>query len=169
MTRMRVGEHGAPRDFKPHPRFGDKQTQSLRPRDVGIGGGPPKNVPSVRGDNRAIDTGVRGPRAATAANDARSSRGTQKHSAVVNRTTLAENRAGHVEGQDPEGAKSPGLKRQGTSERSTHYEPDGGEFHNSSNKHGGHHGSLRHLGKHGRHESVKGHEHSGYTHTSEDR
>lgn len=149
-------------DNKPHPRFGPKQTRSLKPRDVGIGGGPPKG--GGRGPNRAQDTGVQGKEAATMGRGARAGadsntrrEGTEKmHKIVTQQESLPGNDGGKVVGQNPKGRESPGLGGVGN------YEPDG-------NRHGGHDGSMRHLGKHGRHDSVRGYEHEGHEHTSKDR
>ena len=144
------------------PKFGPKQTRSSKPRDVGIGGGPPKGGGK---NNRNIDTGEQGVEAATegrggkggAASSAKSVGTNAKHAEVVGKQTLADNGPGaKVKGQADNNKGEVGV---------AHYSPSGNEF----GKHGGHDGSLKHLGKHGRDSSVGGHEHTGYKHTSSDR
>jgi hypothetical protein len=145
------------------PKFGPKQTRSNKPRDVGIGGGPPRG--GGLGPNRKDDTGVQSAEAATMGRGAKKGADsntlregtTAKHGAVVNQETLAATGKGaHVVGQNPKGAESPGLGGVGN------YQPGG-------NRHGGHDGSTRAFGEHGRHHSTKGFEHHGHTHTSKDR
>lgn len=149
------------------PKFGPKQTTSNRPRDVGIGGGPPRGG-GLR-PNRKNDTGLQGAEAATMGRGAKKGADsntlregtTSKHHAVVNQQTLTHDdttKGDHVVGDKPHAAQSPGIK----GEHVGAYDPGG-------NRHGGHDGHTHMFGAHGRHHSTKAYEHKGHTHTSEDR
>lgn len=145
------------------PKFGPKQTAKNHPRDVGIGGGPPRG--GGLGPNRKDDTGLAGAEAATMGRGAKKGADsntlregtTSKHAEVTGKTSLPES-GGKVKGQNPHGSESPGIKGEDVGG----YNPDG-------NRHGGHSGHTHMFGSHGRHHSTKAFEHHGHKHTSEDR
>lgn len=156
------------------PEFGPKQTRSLRPHDVGIGGGPPRG--GGMGENRRNDTGLRGQKEATAAGNPRSSRGSEQHREIVDRES-ATFVGGNVKGQAADGPGKLGIgsyrpgKEPGHEEenRSSHGHDGKSGRYDRHEPHGGHDGHMHHLGKHGRHSSVEKYEHDGYEHTSEHR
>lgn len=172
------------------PKFGPKQTKSLKDRDIGIGGGPQAVSGKGMGRNKRSDTGLDGEEAATMGRGARDGaksntkrEGTEKyHSRVVNEQTDAYNDGGKVKGQMADGpgkggvgsydggakkgADSVGKVSERIHKASDSVENDG---YSVEHRHGGHNGGTRIFGKEGRHSSTKKYEHSGYTHTSKNR
>lgn len=157
------------------PKFGPKQTRSLAPRDVGIGGGP--TSAKGQGANRRDDPGLHGEERATAANNARSSRGTEMHKTIVNEVT-ADFTGGKVKGQEADGPGKGGKgaydpkkgPNESSAERVASSESGTGpDAYRPGKRFGGVDGHMGSFGKGGRDASVAGFEHQGYEHTSKDR
>lgn len=136
-----------------HPVNGPKSVGKVNPKAIGIGGGPPRSVPS-QGANKAQDIGLHGQKAATVG------RGKKDATKAALSPTLSANDHGNVKGQSGQSTqKSVGAYRPGKN----------GDADVGGGRHGGHSGSMRALGSGNVHSSVKGHEHSGFTHSSKDR
>ena len=132
------------------PKFGPKQTEKLHPRDVGIGGGPPHGGGK---DRKEDDTGELGQHATTEGRKPKVVRDIEN----VEKPGAGAKVVGQTNQDDKRGGEGTGHKEGAHA------------WHESENRHGGHDGSMGGLGKHGRHESLKGHEHEGHEHTSKDR